>query len=177
MGFVVPLRSDHMPKSGPVSRLLRLKADRPRPRKYGGASRIWRYLHIVGRITAEGSVRREERIVICLCVCARRHDKPCLSTEKYFQLHLMSHPPRCELAAQMSDRFHSNEIIISCFQVQKSCHNELTVLDAAQNKYQSDGEESEFPFLVIIHRAQRQAASFINRPLPVRAALRNAAAA
>lgn len=94
-----------------------------------------------------------------------------------FQLHLMSHPPRCELAAQMSDRFRSNEIIISCFQVQKSCRNELTVLDAAQNKYQSDGEESEPPFLVIIHRAQRLAASFINRPLPVHASLRNAAAA
>lgn len=70
MVFVVPLRSDHMPKNGPVSRPLRLKADRPRPRKYGGASRIWRYFHIVGRITAEGSGRWEERIVICLCVCA-----------------------------------------------------------------------------------------------------------
>lgn len=55
MVFVVLLRSDHTPNSGPVSRLLRLKADRPRPRKYGGASRIWRYLHIVGRITAESS--------------------------------------------------------------------------------------------------------------------------
>lgn len=53
MDFVVLLRSDQNPKIGPVSSPLRLKADRPRPRKYGGASKIWRYLHIVGRMTAE----------------------------------------------------------------------------------------------------------------------------
>lgn len=55
MDFVVLLRSDQNPNSGPVSSPLRLNADRPRPRKYGGASKIWRYRHIVGRMTAEST--------------------------------------------------------------------------------------------------------------------------
>lgn len=85
-------------------------------------------------------MRKEERgIFVCVCVEMTRLVYP---QKNIFQLHLMPHPLRCELAAKMSDRFCSNEIIISCFQVQKSCRNELTVLDAAQNKYQSDGEES-----------------------------------
>lgn len=54
MDLVVPLRSDQNPNSGPVRSPLRLKADRPRPRKYGGASRICRYFHMVGRMTAGG---------------------------------------------------------------------------------------------------------------------------
>lgn len=58
MDFVVLLRSDQNPKSGPVRSALRLKADSPRPRKYGGASKIWRYLHIVGRMTAETTRER-----------------------------------------------------------------------------------------------------------------------
>lgn len=54
MDLVLPLRSDQNPNSGPVRSPLRLKADRPRPRKYGGASRICRYLQMVGRTTAGG---------------------------------------------------------------------------------------------------------------------------
>lgn len=54
MDLVVPLRSDQNPNRGPVRSPLRLKADRPRPRKYGGASRICRYFHMVGRMTAGG---------------------------------------------------------------------------------------------------------------------------
>lgn len=76
--FVVLLRSDQNPNSGPVSSPLRLKADRPRPRKYGGASKICRYLHIVGRMTAERSPTERDKE-------GRRrvNDKPCLPTEKY----------------------------------------------------------------------------------------------
>lgn len=123
MDFVALLRSDQNPKSGPVSSPLRLKADRPKPRKYGGASKIWRYLHIVGRMTAERSPpergwrRMSEERKGGRCV----NDKPCLPTAKiYFKLHQMPHPLRCELAAKMSGRFCSNEIIISCFQVHKA---------------------------------------------------------
>lgn len=54
MDLVLPLRSDQNPNSGPVRSPLRLKADSPRPRKYGGASRICRYLQMVGRMTAGG---------------------------------------------------------------------------------------------------------------------------
>lgn len=119
MDFVVLLRSDQNPKSGPVSSPLRLKADRPKPRKYGGASKIWRYLHIVGRMTAERSPpergwrRMSEEGKGGRCV----NDKPCLPTAKYISSYI-----RCCIRwdVKMSCRFCSNEIIISCFQVHKA---------------------------------------------------------
>lgn len=81
--FVVLLRSDQIPKSGPVSSPLRLKAARPSPRKYGGASKIWRYLHIVGRMTAEtpreGWRRMSEEEKGGRCV----NNKPCLPVATY----------------------------------------------------------------------------------------------
>lgn len=52
MNFVDLARSDQIPNIGPVSSPLKLKADSPRPRKYGGASKSCRYFHIVGRMTA-----------------------------------------------------------------------------------------------------------------------------
>lgn len=50
--FVVRVLSDQCPNSGPDSRPLRLNADKVRPRKYGAASKVCKYLHIVGNITA-----------------------------------------------------------------------------------------------------------------------------
>lgn len=50
--FVVCARSDQWPNKGPARSPLKLNADRLRPRKYGAAFSVCRYLHIVGKITA-----------------------------------------------------------------------------------------------------------------------------
>ncbi len=50
--LVVPVLSDQCPNSGPDNRPLKLNADRAKPRKYGAASKVCKYLHIVGNITA-----------------------------------------------------------------------------------------------------------------------------
>lgn len=85
MDFVVLLRSDQTPNSGPVSSPLRLKADRPRPRKYGGASRICKYLHIVGKMTAEQ--RSEKRVDEQGGKGGRSvTDKACLTTAKQISI-------------------------------------------------------------------------------------------
>lgn len=50
--LVVRVLSDQWPNSGPDRRPLKLKADRAKPKKYGGASKVCKYLQIVGNITA-----------------------------------------------------------------------------------------------------------------------------
>lgn len=50
--LVVPVLSDQCPNKGPDRRPLRLNADRAKPKKYGGASKVCKYLHIVGNMTA-----------------------------------------------------------------------------------------------------------------------------
>lgn len=50
--LVVLVLSDQWPKIGPDRRPLKLNADRANPRKYGGASKVCKYLHTVGNITA-----------------------------------------------------------------------------------------------------------------------------
>lgn len=120
MDFVVLLRSDQNPKSGPVRSALRLKADSPRPRKYGGASKIWRYLHIVGRMTAETTRERrrgsrageEEGDVSSTSLVYPQQNISDLNQKPY--------PLWLVLWAEMPNRFCSNETIISYLQVHKA---------------------------------------------------------
>lgn len=56
--LVACVLSDQWPNSGPDRRPLKLNADSAKPRKYGAASKVCKYRHIVGNITAgDGEVR------------------------------------------------------------------------------------------------------------------------
>lgn len=120
MDFVVLLRSDQNPKSGPERSALRLKADSPRPRKYGGASKIWRYLHIVGRMTAEttrewwrGTSVGEVEGDVSMTSFVYPQQNISDSTQK-------PHPLWWVLRTKMPNRSCSNETIMSYLQVHKS---------------------------------------------------------
>lgn len=120
MDFVVLLRSDQNPKSGPERSALRLKADSPRPRKYGGASKIWRYLHIVGRMTAEttreqwrGTSVGEEEGDVSMTSLVYPQQNISDSNQK-------PHPLWSVLRTKMPNRSCSNETIISHLQVHKA---------------------------------------------------------